>query len=207
MLMKCASLSLFWFRIGSHLVWYCFHWNPLSRHITSLCLNDTNYSARCSASAMFDTALCCRFLNFIVKISSIEFIADDISEIVICYHTWWPSSTLLHEGWNTFTYEIHDFIGEGYCHYWTILTNLSRHYPPFITIVFLYCIHFFDNMAHSYIAKGSLYQMTPRDTQSCGAVLGLVMPAGWISPVHGINTSCERKKAELQKQQNSDLYS
>lgn len=44
--------------------------------------------------------------------------------------------------------------------------------------------------------------------QSHGAVHGLVMPAAWVNPARGINTSCVGGGgAELQKQHISDAHS
>lgn len=70
----------------------------------------------------------------------------------------------------------------GFCrvHY-----SYYRNYPPFSTI-FIY--------HQSCFPKAVITKWHP--AWSCDAVLGSVMRARWVSSVHGIIASCERKKCE-----------
>lgn len=71
-------------------------------------------------------------------------------------------------------------------------------------------LNYFDNhrpdwwwcSAHLCCLKTVFIKWHP--DQSHGAVHGLVMPAAWVNPARGINTSCEWGGAELQKQHISD---
>lgn len=130
----------------------------------------------------FGAALCFRFLYFLI--SRIKFLAEEWNSVKLWF-------VIVHGDLASRDTETLDCIGEGYCLYWTILTSLSRIIHLFLLPSY-FCTAFITLIKRFTIILQMFIKCHP--DQSRGAVLGLVMPGGWVNQVHVNITSCERQK-------------